>query len=274
MKRSLLSRLQTNGACYIAGSLILLLVIPLYQAFTLTPQGYGNALHQEGLGNFLAYLSWVNAHSILFLIYRLLLIIAFALLVTLPFTLFRIIVAQEILGQREYEERESDEDEHDSETRENEGMPAYAWRGKGFAVIAAWAGIAGIALYLAGTIASTIYVISVSQSVTVSPVLPTSYAAFSNFFSLLAQTAGTGLLALSTLFFGAMIARSGRNLWPGMWVAFGYLALAVAALLSGSAVGVASAPAEGQAPLTSPAVLLFALWVLWLGVMLVRLRAE
>ena len=57
-------------------------------------------------------------------------------------------------------------------------------------------------------------------------------------------------------------------------LAFGYLALAVAALLSGSAVAVASFPTQGQAVLTSPAILLFALWLLWLGIMLVRLKPE
>ncbi|MBV9229744.1 MAG: hypothetical protein JOZ18_10560, partial [Chloroflexi bacterium] len=58
------------------------------------------------------------------------------------------------------------------------------------------------------------------------------------------------------------------------WIAFGYAALAVAALLSGSAVAVATAPAAGQAALTAPAVLLFSLWVLWFGIMLVRLKPE
>jgi hypothetical protein len=90
----------------------------------------------------------------------------------------------------------------------------------------------------------------------------------------MANTVGIGLLALAALFFGAMIARRGLHLWPGIWVAFGYTSLAVAALFSGSAIGVASAPATGQASLTTPAVLLFALWVLWFSIMLVRLKPE
>ncbi len=71
-----------------------------------------------------------------------------------------------------------------------------------------------------------------------------------------------------------MIARGGRNLWPGIWVAFGYGAIAVTALLSGSAVGVASAPGAGQAPLTTPAIFLLGLWTGWLGSMLLRLKPE
>src|SRR5205085_12461795 len=87
------------------------------------------------------------------------------------------------------------------------------------------------------------------------------------------NTVGIGFLALSTLFFGAMIARSGLRLWPGIWMAFSYVAIAVAGLFSGSAVAVASGPTS-QAALSTPSILLFALWVLWLGIMLVRLKPE
>jgi len=52
------------------------------------------------------------------------------------------------------------------------------------------------------------------------------------------------------------------------------MALALAALFSASAVEVASAPGSGQGLLSTPAILLFALWVLWFGVMLVRLKPE
>ena len=60
----------------------------------------------------------------------------------------------------------------------------------------------------------------------------------------------------------------------GLGLAFGYVALAIAALMSGSAVEVAFAPTTGQAILSTPAILLFALWVLWFGVMVVRLEPE
>ena len=103
--------------------------------------------------------------------------------------------------------------------------------------------------------------------------VPGSFTILYSIFSLISNTLGIGLLALSTLFFGALIARRGHNLWPTVWILFGYMALAVAALLSGSAVAVAGAPST-QAVLTTPAFLLFGLWVLWLGIMLVRLKPE
>src|SRR5205085_7112275 len=212
------------------------------------------------------------------------------LLLSLPFTLFRIIVAQEILGREEEEseteeveeaEEEGETEDEDKEEKESDGMPAFAWRGKGFAVVAAWAGLFGIILFVLGTLASTIYlyVLAASLAAPVSQHLAATNCApdctgLSSTFSVIANTAGIGLLAISCLFFGAVIARSGRNLWPGAWVAFGYMALAIAAVLSGSAVEIASAPIAGQAALTTPAILLFAIWVLWFGIMLVRLKPE
>jgi hypothetical protein len=274
-KKNLLTRLHINGACYIISTLLLVVIVPLYQRLILTPRGYDSALAQTGTGRFSTYLIWTGAHSGEFLIYRALLVIAFALLLTLPFTLFRIIVAQELIAQGEEEAEpgiahRGEEEEGVSDS----AMPPGAWRGKGFAVLAAWAGICGLALYLLGTVASTLYLTIVGGNFHAGAPLPASTGTLSGLFSIMANTAGTGLLALSTLFFGAMIARRGRNLWPGIWIAFSYAALAVAILLSASAVAVAGAAGEGQAALTTPATLLFALWTLWLGIMLVRLKPE
>jgi hypothetical protein len=149
-------------------------------------------------------------------------------------------------------------------------MPSHAWRGKGLAVIAAWAGLLSVLFYTCGTAASTIYLAIVSSS----PAPPGNFLTIINILNILPNTVGGGLLALSSLFFGAIIARRGLRLWPRTWVAFGYNALAVAALLSGSAVGVATSPTTGQTVLTTPAILLFALWMLWFGIMLVRLKPE
>lgn len=263
MKRNLLSRLRTNGILYLFGALLLLVGIPLYQVLILTPLGLGIALNATEAGFFAPYLNWIGNHSSQFLLYRVLLVLAYALLLTLPFSLFRIIVAQEIISQQGEKEQES-----------LDGMPPDAWRGKGFAVIAAWGGLFGLIAYIMGTLGSTSYLLFVSNGFTMRTPIPGSFTTLVSIFSILSNTVGVGLLALSTLFFGAIIARGGLNLWPGIWVALGYVALAVAALLSGSAVAVVSAPATGQAALTAPATILFALWVLWLGVMLVRLRPE
>lgn len=291
MRRSLLARLRSNGIGYLVSALILLLIIPLYQLLFLNPQGYGSALRQAGNGGDSLYLAWIGGHSWQFLLYRALLLLAFLLIFTLPFSLFRIIVAQEIIGQQEREAEEAANEEENGEEEEKEGeienaedeedededeesMPLNAWRGKGFAIIAVWAGMGGVIVYVLGTIASTLHTIIVGSGMQANAPVPGGYAGLAAFFTILSQTIGTGLLALSTLFFGAIIARAGRNLWPGIWVIFGYLGLASTALLSGSAVAVASAPGAGQAALTTPAILLFAFWVLWLGIMLVRLKPE
>ncbi len=297
MKGSLLARLRRNGIAYIFGALLLLPIIPLYQVLILNPLGYATAFNVTGASHFAVSLAWIGNHALSFIIYRLLFAVAFALLLSFPFSLFRIVIAQELMAQQEREEQEllaeEDEDEEDEEpydeeediedvdeeegeevSAEEDGMPPYAWRGKGFAVLAAWAGLFGVIVYLLGTLASTLYFTLVGSSVAARLAPPANIETISGILNVITNTAGVGLLALSALFFGAMIARSGRNLWPGIWVAFGYTALAVAALLSGSAVAVASAPAGGQAALTAPAILLFALWLLWFGIMLARLKPE
>ncbi len=305
MKRSLLARLRTNGIAYILGALLLLLVSPLYQLLALGPLGYSVVLSATTSGHFGIYVNWIHTHVFSFLLYRVQSLLAIVLLLSLPFALFRIIVAQELLAQQEREaevaaqekdsevgededvdadeldgdeqdgedEDEAPDDEFDGEEEDedeqvDDGMPPYAWRGKGFAVIAAWSGISGLVVYLLGSLAGTCYLLLVSGTA------PSADIGFWYvFFTIVTNTVGIGLLSLSTLFFGAMIARAGMRLWPPVWVFFGYTALAVAALFSGSAVAVASAPSS-QAILTGPAILLFAFWVLWLGVMLVRLKPE
>ena len=286
MKRSFLSKLHTTGLYCIIGALLLFPGVLLYQLLVLVPQGYGNALASPE-----ATLYWINAHSLQFLAYRLLLILGFAFMIGFPFTLFRIIVAQEILGSEgedEEEEEEEIEDEEDDAENEEEtgeeadkqgqdGMPSFAWRGKGYALIAAWGGLFGLLSTVVGTLASTIYLLVTASSMTVPGVPPGNFAAFSGTFAYITYAMGGGLLAIACLFFGAVIARRGRNLWPGIWVLFGYMSLALAALLSGSAVQVAFAPnagTAGQSILTTPAILLFAIWVLWFGIMLIRLQPE
>jgi len=268
MKRTFLSKLHRNGLYCIIGSLVLVLGVPLYQFLVLIPSGYANALVNQSLA-----LRWINTHSLHFLGYRALLILGFVLIISLPFTLFRIIVAQEVLG-REPEQDDEEEAEDQTAGVEADGMPSFAWRGKGYAVLAAWAGFFGLLLFAAGTLASTLYLVSSAASIHPQASISPGAAPLTGFFAILTFTAGGGLLAMSCLFFGAVIARSGLSLWPGIWVAYGYVALALAALFSASAVEVASAPGSGQGLLSTPAILLFALWVLWFGVMLVRLKPE
>lgn len=276
MKRTFLSKIQRNGLYCIIGALLLLVGIPLYQFFILIPSGYSNALATQSL-----VLHWINTHSLQFLGYRALLFAGFAFIISMPFTLFRIIVAQEILG-READEQEQDDKEEvvqdeandQSDNNLEDGMPAFAWRGKGFAVLAAWGGLFGLLCFALGTLASTLYlVLSAVSLLSIASNLENA-APLIGFFAILTYTVGGGLLALSCLFFGAIIARSGLKLWPGIWVAFAYMALALAVLFSVSAAEVALTPANGQSLITTLAILLFSVWVLWFGIMLVRLKPE
>lgn len=283
MARTYVAKLNTKGIYYVIGAFLLLLGVLLYQLLVLIPQGYSDALTAASNGQLSVYLLWLRSHLAQFLGYRILLLIAFAALITFPFTLFRIIIAQELLGNVAEEVQSSGGEEMATETLEEDemakrdesnGMPDDAWRGKGFAVLAAWAAFLGIIAYVLGTLASSIYLVAVSNGFTAHTPLPIGFSAISSTFTIISNTVGGGLLALGCLFFGAIIARRGRSLWPGMWIAFGYVGVAVGALFSGSAVAVVSTPIEGQAVLTAPAILLFALWTLWFGFMLVRLKAE
>ncbi len=284
MKRSLLARLRSNGSLYLISALLIALGVPIYQIVVLGPTGFGAALNATGPDRYTTYLTWISTHNTDFLIYRLLLVVAFAFLMTLPFSLYRIIVAQEIMAQQERLTTPDGEVEHTaveeeekaeaSETGEQEGMrmPEYAWRGKGFAVLAAWSGFLGIVIYVLATIVSSLYFMSIGNPYATGTA--SSFASVSTIFTIIINTVGTGLLGLGVLFFGAMISRTGRNLWPDSWVFFGYSALFVGALLCISAVAVASAPGSGQSSLTTIATLLFAIWVTWLSIMLMRLKAE
>src|SRR5579885_1325638 len=277
MKPSLLARLQRTARLNIAGALLLLLIVPTLQLLVLGPQGYGTALATPQ-----ASLAWIQGHTFLFLLYRLALILGFALLLGLPFALFRIIIAQEIIGRAELEAEEAvdeDEDEAEQDAKEEEkqedgGMPAFAWRGKGFAVIAAWFGLLGLIFIAGGTLASTIYLWSSASIASAQAPVPGNFASVTSLFAILTYTFGGGLLAFTCIFSGFVIARSGRRLWPDSWVAFGYAGLGIGAVASGSAVQVVLAPLSGQATLTTFAILLFAAWVLWFSLMLVWLKPE
>lgn len=272
MKRSLLSRLRSNGISFIMSGILLLLGIPLYQIFFLGPTGFSNALDATGLGRYTAYLTWISMHSLPFLIYRALLIGAFFLLTTFPFALHRIIIAQELVGQTE-ESLETDEaTDEGEEAARGDGIPEHPWRGKGFVVLAAWLSLIGLTIYLLGATISTAYLILAAGST--GAAIYNSVTSVAPILTIVTNVVGTGLIGLGCLFFGGMIARTGKNLWPGVWVGFGYAALFVGAILCISAVAVASAAGTGQSTLTTIATLLFAVWVIWLGSMLVRLKPE
>jgi hypothetical protein len=288
MKRSLLTRLRSNGVSYLLGALLILLALPFYQDIVMAPRGYGAVVEGLAGGHMAAYLRWIGTYPFQFVVYRFLLIVAFALLLSFPFSLSRIVVAQELMAQMEREEEqravqrarkgENGEDSADEQATDSsdsgDALPSHPWRGKGFAIAAAWAGLIGLILYIAGALLSTIYFFIVGHGFALHAPLPPAVGVISNIFSVMTNTVGIGLLALALLFFGASIARGGRNLWPVGWVLFGYAALVVAALFGGNALSVASTPAADQSAFTTPAILLFGLWMLWFGIMLVSLKPE
>jgi hypothetical protein len=284
MKRSLLARLRTNGALYLISAVLLGLGVPLYRALALEPAGFSSALLGQAQGIAPAYLVWIHGHTGLFLGYRILLILAFALILTLPFSLYRIIVAQEILGQQEDTANDQAEEDAEEDTQgekefvsvpgTEDGMPGFAWRGKGFVVLAAWLGTAGLLLYVLGTISSTFYLTISSAHVTAGTEVSDSVISLAGTLTLTTNTVGIGLLGLGTLFSGAMISRTGMNLWPGIWVAFGYVAILVGALLCIGAIAAATDAGGSQGLLNTAGTFLFALWTFWLGLMLIRLQPE
>jgi len=276
MKKTFLAKLQRNGLYCAIGALLLLVGIPLYQFLILIPSGYGNALATQS-----SALRWINTHSLLFLGYRAILIAGFAFMLSMPFTLFRIIVAQEILGREAAEQEKNEEEEQEQNTILDQsddhgegGMPAFAWRGKGFALLAAWGGLFGLLCFALGTLASTLYLVFSAASLPSAATSLENVSPLTGLFAILTYTVGGGLLALSCLFFGIVIARSGLKLWPGIWIVFAYMAMALAVLFSVSATEVAFDPVTGQTFVTTLAILLFSVWVLWFGVMLIRLRPE
>src|SRR5690348_13290602 len=132
MNRPLLSRLHANAVSYLISSILLFIGIPLYQMLVLNPAGLSDVINGTGAGRLAVYLTWISQHSFQFLIYRGLLALAFALLFTLPFSLYQIIVAQEIMGQHERAESEEEpiEDinrsgtaQQDNQQGEINGMP-------------------------------------------------------------------------------------------------------------------------------------------------------
>lgn len=278
MNRTLLSRFHANGVSYLISGVLLFIGIPLYQVLILNPAGLSDTLNGTGASRFTVYLAWISQHSFQFIIYRGLLVLSFALLFTLPFSLYRIIVAQEIMGQHERAEVEKEQmnnisrikdEKHDNQQLEQgeiHSMPTSAWRGRGFVVLAAWAGIIGLIIYVLGTIVSTLYFVMMAGNLD-----SNTASTLSRIFAISTNTIGIGLLGLGTLFFGAMICRTGLNLWPMHWVVFGYAAILVGGMFCISA---ASTPGMGQNVITTIATLLCALWVFYLGLMLIRLKLE
>lgn len=233
------AKLKLQGVYSLLAGLVLLVAVPLYQAIILGPAGYrapsDAAFSHADYG---PLLSWISNHSSAFVFFRILELLIFLLILRLPLALFR------------------------------------ALRGYG-RTLARWmlaGGLGGLAIFAAMLALSTISFVNAAASY--SQAAPSSSAArdvASNFSGLygveaLAQnTLGGALLAIFLLCASLLIARSGKL--QGWLVYFGLLA---AALMAGLALLFAVSPPDAQTQLTTPALAALALWLAWLGILLIR----
>jgi hypothetical protein len=233
-----IARLKVQGGYSLLAGLILLLGIPLYQAIVLSPTGYqilaATAFTQ---GTYGPLLLWIGSHSQAFAIFRLLEFGAFLLTLRLPLALSRI-------------------------------LHSYG------STLARWvliAGTTGATIFGAMIALSTFTFINAanaySQSATPaarSDVLQ-SFQGFYGIEALAQNTLGGGLLAAFLLCASLLIARTGKL--PALFVYFGLLA---AALMAGLALLYAISPLSAQTQLTTPALAAFAVWLIWLGILLLQ----
>jgi hypothetical protein len=233
------AKLKLQGIYSLLAGLVLLVGVPLYQAAVLGPAGYrapsDAAFTHADYG---PLLGWISNHSSAFIFFRVLELFIFLLVLRLPLALNR------------------------------------ALRGYG-RTLARWmliGGLGGLAIFAAMLALSTISFVNAAASY--SQASPSSSAArdiassFSGLYGVeaLAQnTLGGALLAIFLLCASLLIARSGKL--QGWLVYFGLLA---AALMAGLAVLFAISPPDAQTQLTTPALAAFALWLVWLGILLIR----
>jgi hypothetical protein len=232
------ARLKVQGVYSILAGMVLLLGVPLYQAAVLAPDGYqALAASAFSQGTYGPLLLWISSHSQAFAVFRLLEFGAFLLMLRVPQALSR------VLG-------------------------AYG------RTLARWvliAGTAGITLFGAMIALSTFTFINTANDYNQSATpaarsnLLQNFQGFYGIEALAQNTLGGTLLALFLLCTSLLIARTGKL--PALLVYFGLLA---AALLAGLALLYAISPQSAQTQLTTPALASFAIWLIWLGIVLLQ----
>jgi hypothetical protein len=240
------ARIKLQGIYSLLAGFFLLLGVPIYQITFLGPEGYqapANVAFSQG--NYGPLLAWISTHGSAFVIYRFLELIAFLLAIRLPLAL------------------------------------RLALRGYG-STLTRWmvvAGVGGLGLFVAMIAASTVSFVNAAAqyggqppaSATANDIVTTFTTIY--FVEGLGQnTLGGALIASFLVCASLLIARSGK--FSGLLVFFGLL---VAALMAALAFLFAvSAPSAQSLP--TPAILSFAVWLTWLGILLVqrarRLLAE
>lgn len=236
-----IARLKLQGFYSLLAGAILLLGVPIYQAVVLAPAGYRAPSDTAfSKGDYGPLLLWIAGHGSDFIIFRCIELVAFLLMLRLPLALYR------------------------------------ALRARG-TTLARWmvvSGLGGLALFAAMIALSTFTFVntaaSYSQARGGSAAAQNILTSFNGFYGLEAlgqNTLGGFLIAIFLLCASLLIARSGKL--SNLLVYFGLLA---AALMAALALLFAVSPPSAQTQLNTPALASFAVWLIWLG-MLLNLRA-
>ncbi len=233
-----IARLKVQGGYSLLAGLILFLGIPLYQAVILSPTGYqalaATAFTQGAYGPLLV---WIGTHSQTFAIFRLLEFGAFLCTLRVPLALSRV-------------------------------LHSYG------STLARWvliAGTAGATIFGAMIALSTFTFINAANTYSQSATLTARSDVLQNFqgfygIEALAQnTLGGALLAAFLLCSSLLMARTGK-----LSALFIYFGLLTAALMAGLALLYALSPLSAQTQLTTPALAAFAIWLIWLGILLLQ----
>jgi hypothetical protein len=236
-----IARLKLHGFYSLLAGAILLLGVPIYQAVVLAPAGYRAPSDTAfSKGDYGPLLLWIAGHGSDFIIFRCIELVAFLFMLRLPLALYR------------------------------------ALRARG-TTLARWmlvSGLGGLILFAAMIALSTFTFVntaaSYSQARERSASAQNILANFNSFYGVEAlgqNTLGGFLIAIFLLCASLLIARSGKL--SNLLVYFGLLA---AALMAALALLFAVSPPSAQTQLNTPALASFAVWLIWLG-MLLNLRA-
>lgn len=232
------ARIKLQGTYSLLAGFILLLGVPMYQIAFLGPAGYQTPANTAfSQGNYGPLLVWISTHGSAFVIYRFLELIAFLLAIRLPLALR--------LALRGY------------------GRTLTRWM-----VVT---GMGGLGIFAAMIAVSTFSFVNAAAQYGGQPSASAAAKAILTNFNTVyfvegvgQNTVGGALIAIFLVCASLLIARSGK--FTGLLVYFGLL---VAALMAALALLFAvSAPSAQSLP--TPAILSFAVWLIWLGILLVR----
>ena len=233
-----LTAMRWRGTLAVVAGLVLLLALPIYQAFWLRPSGYA-PLRAGDVGSFGTYLVWASSHGQVELGLRAVEVVPFLLAIALPGALRRVLWSADRAAGR-----------------------APMLLGQiGFGLFA------GVLLFGFAVVPSVAhnYVLHPQQRLDVAR----GYHALYMFETVAATAIGLGMVALSLAML-SLRAITSRRLPP--WYA--YVGLAAAGLLAATAVSALFGLSAVVTQLEQFSLPALALWVILGGVVLLRLRAQ